>query len=379
MTIPFVDLRAQHQALRAELIAALTEVLDSGQFAGGPFVERFEQAFAEYCGCPFAVGVSSGTEALWLTLLALGIGPGDEVITVPHTFAATIEAIWMTGARPVLVDINEETYTLDPYRLYQAFSPRTKAIIPVHIFGQTADMDVILIEAERDGIPVIEDACQAHGATYKGRKAGSMGLAGCFSFYPSKNLGALGEAGAVVTRDEQLRDKLRMLRDHGQARKYHHELVGWNSRMDGLQAAALLVKLRHLEQTNHRRQLLASLYTRLLNDCPEIVLPRPAAYAGHVYHLYVVRVPDRDAVRAELEARGIQCGIHYPVPIHLQPAWAKLGYKPGDFPVAERCAREFLSLPLYPELPLRQAEKVALTLKEVVRQRLEAARAVRRA
>lgn len=376
MTIPLIDLGAHHQAIRAELMAALAEVLDSGQLAGGQFVERFEEAFARYCGSPFAVGLSSGTEALWLTLLALGVGPGDEVITVPHTFVATVEAIWMTGARPVLVDVQEGTYTLDPDQLPKALSPRTKAIIPVHIFGQPADMDPILAVAQRRGVPVIEDACQAHGATYKGRKAGSIGLAGCFSFYPSKNLGALGDAGAVVTRDPDLHEKLRRLRDHGQAAKYRHELIGWNGRMDGFQAAALLVKLSRLDTVNAQRRLLASHYDRLLADCPEIVRPQVAPYAGHVYHLYVVRVPDRDAVLAELKARGIQCGVHYPVPIHLQPAWARLGYGPGSFPVAERCARECLSLPLYPELSLAQVEVVAHTLKQVVQQRRRAGHGV---
>lgn len=376
MTIPLIDLQAQHRALRPELLAALTEVLDSGQFAGGAFVERFEAAFARYCDCPFAVGVSSGTEALWLTLLALGVGPGDEVITVPHTFAATVEAIWMTGARPVLVDIEERTYTLDPEQLPKALTPRTKAIIPVHIFGQMADMDPILAVAERQGVPVIEDACQAHGATYKGRKAGSIGLAGCFSFYPSKNLGALGDAGAVVTHSAELNQRLRQLRDHGQPVKYRHELIGWNGRMDGFQAAVLSVKLPHLDAANAQRRLLASHYDRLLADCPEIVRPQVADGAGHVYHLYVVRVPDRDAILADLKARGIHCGVHYPVPIHLQPAWARLGYGPGSFPVTERCARECLSLPLYPELSLEQVEIVASNLKELVRRRRPATHAV---
>lgn len=377
MTIPLIDLQAHHRPIRAELMAALTEVLDSGQFAGGPFVEQFEEAFARYCGCPFAVGVSSGTEALWLTLLGLGVGAGDEVVTVPYTFAATVEAIWMTGARPVLVDIVEGTCTMDPEQLRRALTPRTKAIIPVHLYGQPADMDAILAVADRHGVPAIEDACQAHGATYKGRKAGSLGLAGCFSFYPCKNLGALGDAGAVVTRSAELRDKLRVLRDHGQACKYQHDLIGWNGRMDGFQAAALLVKLRYLDAANQRRRLLAHHYDRLLADCPEIVRPQVADYAGHVYHLYVVRVPDRDSILAELKARGIHCGVHYPVPIHLQPAWLKLGYGPGSFPVAERCAGECLSLPLYPELSLAQVEAVADSLKQLVRHRRPASHALR--
>lgn len=366
MQVPFLDLATHHEPLRLEIEQAIGRVLDSSAFAGGPFVAQFEREFAAYCGSSHAVGVGSGTEALWLTLLALGVGPGDEVVTVPHTFVATVEAISFLGARPVFVDINPETYTLDPEGLELAISPRTKAIVPVHIFGQTADMDPILEIAGRAGVPVVEDACQAHGAAYKGCKAGSMGIAGCFSFYPGKNLGALGEAGAVVTHSQDLCEQVRMLRDHGQAGKYHHVKMGWNGRMDGLQGAVLQVKLKHLDQTNAARRAHAALYRRLLDSCASIGLPHEASYALHVYHLFVVRVAERDKVLADLADRGVACGVHYPKPVHLQPAYRALGYSEGSFPVAERCAREYLSLPMYPELSPRQVEHVARALRSVV-------------
>ncbi len=299
MQVPFLDLKAHHDSMRGELETAIREVMDSNAFAGGPFVAKFEQDFATYCGVADAIGVGNGTDALWLSMLALGIGAGDEVITVPMTFMATAEAISYSGAKPVFVDIDERTYTLDPDLLERAISPRTKAIIPVHLFGQAADMDAILEIARRRGLPVIEDACQAHGAEYRGRKAGSIGTAGCFSFYPGKNLGALGEAGAVVTNNEELRNKIQMLRDHGQAKKYHHALIGWNARMDGIQGAALRVKLKHLDRANQAR---------------EVILPTEAEYARHVYHLYGVRVQDREQVLQAMANRGIACGIHYPIP-----------------------------------------------------------------
>src|SRR3989441_7255418 len=268
MHIPFLDLKAQHQPLRAELSAAIQEVIDTSAFAGGPYVAKFEDDFAAFCQCPYAVGVGNGTDALWFALLALGVGPGDEVITVPHTFIATAEAITFCGAKPVFVDIDEPPYTMDPGLLERAITPRTRAIIPVHIFGQPADMDPILQIAKKYGLPVIEDACQARGAEYNGRKAGSIGVAGCFSFYPGKNLGAFGEAGAVVTHSQELKERIQMLRDHGQARKYHHALVGWNGRMDGIQAAVLRVKLKHLAQGNARRRAHAQLYNQLLAPVP---------------------------------------------------------------------------------------------------------------
>src|SRR5881296_1287158 len=289
MQIPFLDLKAHHDSMREELETAISEVIDSNAFAGGPFVAKFEQDFATYGGVADAIGVGNGTDALWLSMLALGIGAGDEVITVPMTFMATAEAISYCGAKPVFVDIDERTYTLDPDLLERAISPRTKAIIPVHLFGQAADMDAILEIARRRGLPVIEDACQAHGAEYKGRKAGSIGISGCFSFYPGKNLGALGEAGAVVTNSEELKNKIQMLRDHGQAKKYHHVLIGWNARMDGIQGAVLRVKLRYLSKANDARRAHALSYNQQLADFEDLITPVEAGYARHVYHVYTVR------------------------------------------------------------------------------------------
>jgi dTDP-4-amino-4,6-dideoxygalactose transaminase len=364
--VPFLDLQAQHAPLRAEIDAAIGEVLDSGAFAGGPFVARFEEEFAAFCGAPFAVGVGNGTDALWLSLLALGIGPGDEVITVPNTFMATAEAITYSGARPVFVDVDEQTFTLDPAQLERAITPRTRAIIPVHLFGQPADMDPILEIARARGLRVIEDACQAHGADYKGRRVGTLGDAGCFSFYPGKNLGAVGEAGAVVVKNADLREKLQVLREHGQPKKYHHRVIGWNARMDGIQAAVLRVKLKHLARWNTQRRAHARHYGELLGGLEGVLLPGEASYARHVYHLYPVRVPDRDAVLRYLGERGIACGIHYPVPVHLQEAYSGLGLGQGSFPVSEQCAGDFLSLPMYPELMPTQIDQVAATLREAI-------------
>src|SRR6266540_2508612 len=333
MQIPNLDLKAHHGPMREELIAVIQEVIDNSAFAGGPYVARFEQDFAPFCGTSHAIGVGNGTDALWLTLLALGVGAGDEVITVPMTFIATAEAISFCGAKPVFVDIDERTYTMNPELLERAITPRTKAIIPVHLFGQPADMDPILEIARRHGLHVVEDACQAHGAEYNGRRAGSMGIAGCFSFYPGKNLGALGEAGAVVTNGDELKNKIQMLRDHGQAKKYYHAVIGWNGRMDGIQG---------------------------------LVLPVEAAYARHVYHLYVVRLPRRDQILQAMANRGIACAIHYPMPLHLQQAYQGLGYSKGSFPVAERCAEEVLSLPMYPELSAEQIRTVVRELKNLL-------------
>ncbi|MBL9135624.1 MAG: DegT/DnrJ/EryC1/StrS family aminotransferase [Verrucomicrobiales bacterium] len=366
MNVPFLDLKAQLAPLRSEINAAISEVLDTCAFAGGPFVAKFEEEFAAFCQCPQAIGVGNGTDALWFALLALGVGPGDEVITVPSTFMATAEAISFTGAKPVFVDIDETTYTLDPRHLERAVTPRTKAIIPVHLFGQTADMDPILEFAAARGLYVVEDACQAHGAEYKGRRAGSLGHAGCFSFYPGKNLGAVGEAGAVVTRDASLADRIRVLRDHGQIRKYQHTHVGWNGRMDGIQGAALRVKLRHLARWNTQRRAHARRYNELLADVPGLKLPTEAGYARHVYHIYPVRVARRDETLAALGKLGVNCGIHYPIPVHRQDAYASLKLGPGSFPVAERCSDEFLSLPMFPELTPEQVEFVAKSVREVL-------------
>jgi dTDP-4-amino-4,6-dideoxygalactose transaminase len=366
MKVPFLDLASHHASLRIEFRAAIEEVIESGAFAGGPFVARFEAAFAAYSNCRHAIGVGSGTEALWLALLALAVGPGDEVITVPSTFMATVEAISYCGAKPVFVDIDERTYTMDPAGLEKAITRQTKAIIPVHLFGQPADMDPILGIAREHGLFVIEDAAQAHGAEYKGRRVGSLGDAGCFSFYPGKNLGALGEAGAVVTNNDELQEKIGLLRDHGQLRKYHHTMVGWNCRMDGIQAAVLSIKLRHLEKGNELRRSHAAQYDRAFMGLEELVTPYEHPYARHVYHIYAIRVRERDEVILGLAKRGIACGIHYPIPIHLQEAYQNLGYEEGAFPIAEQAAKEFISLPMFPELTPKQIEMVVESLKEVL-------------
>ena len=366
MRVPFLDLSAHHAPLRSEINAAINEVIDCGAFAGGPYVDGFEKEFASYCGCEYAVGVGSGTDALWLALLASGVGPGDEVITVPNTFMATAEAITYCGARPVFVDVDALTYTLDPALLEDAITPRTKAVIPVHLFGQPADMDPILEIARSHGLVVIEDAAQAHGAEYKGRRAGSIGDAGCFSFYPGKNLGAFGEAGAVVTGDPELQKKIRILRDHGQIHKYHHTMVGWNARMDGIQAAVLAVKLRHLEKGNQLRRSHAAKYDEALKEIEELITPFAADYARHVYHIYAIRVPRRDEIVDLLAEMGVACGIHYPVPIHLQDAYQSLGYAIGAFPIAEKTARQFISLPMFPELTSAQVEIVTKAMKEAI-------------
>ncbi|MBX7123327.1 MAG: DegT/DnrJ/EryC1/StrS family aminotransferase [Opitutaceae bacterium] len=366
--VPFLDLRAQHDPIRAELLAAFNEVIDQNAFAGGPFVQKFEEDFAAFCRAKHAIGVGNGTDALWFALLALGVGPGDEVITVSATFMATAEAISYCGAKPVFVDIDEATYTMNPALLERAITPRTKAIVPVHLYGQVADMDPILEIAKRHGIPVVEDACQAHGAEYKGRRAGTMGDLGCFSFYPGKNLGALGEAGGVTTQDATLAAKVRTLREHGQEKRYFHSMIGWNGRMDGLQAVALRIKLRALDKGNASRRTNAALYSRLLAEVPGVIAPVVAAYGAPVFHLYVVRVKNRDTVLAKLGERGIGCGIHYPKPIHLQQAYAHLGLGPGTTPVAERCAQEILSLPMFPELTAIQIETVVSELRQVLQQ-----------
>lgn len=366
MNVPFLDLKAQNTPLLEEIRAAMDDVIDSGAFAGGPFVAAFEEDFAAYCECSHAIGVGNGTDALWLALLALGVGPGDEIITVPSTFMATAEAITYCGAKPVFVDIDPVTYTMDPAGLQDAITSRTKAIVPVHLFGQLADMDPILEIARRNGLSVIEDACQAHGAEYKGRKAGSIGDAGCFSFYPGKNLGAFGEAGAVVTNNPDLNEKIRILRDHGQSRKYHHVLVGWNCRMDGIQGAVLRIKLKHLARGNEMRRNHAVEYNRAFSQLGGIVTPEEAADRKHVYHVYALRVQDRDSMMKVLAERGVGCGIHYPIPIHLQDAYQDLGGGVGDFPIAERCAGEFISLPMYPELTVAQRSRVIEAVEEAM-------------
>jgi dTDP-4-amino-4,6-dideoxygalactose transaminase len=366
MKVPFLDLKAHHAPLIDQFESVIREVIESSVFAGGPFVEQFEKEFATCCGSKYAIGVGNGTDALWLALLALGIGPGDEVITVPNTFIATVEAIMCCNARPVFVDVDENTFTMDPAELEKSLSPRTRAIIPVHLFGQPADMDPILEFARAHGLYVIEDAAQAHGAEYKDQKAGTMGDAGCFSFYPGKNLGAFGEAGAIVTNDAELRRRIQILRDHGQARKYHHTRFGWNCRMDGIQAAVLSVKLRYLEEGNLLRHEHALQYNDAFAGIDGIATPFEADYAWHVYHIYALRVQERDEVRRYLKEKEIGCAVHYPIPIHLQPACQSLGYAAGAFPVAENLAEEFLSLPMFPELTDEQIEYVACCVSDVV-------------
>jgi dTDP-4-amino-4,6-dideoxygalactose transaminase len=366
MQVPFLDLKAQYNKLRNEINGAIQAVIDDTAFADGPYVKRFEGEFAAYCGAQHAIGVGNGTDALWLSLAAIGIGAGDEVITTPNTFIATAEAISLCGAKPVFVDIDEATYTMRVDEFKRSVTPRTKAVIPVHLFGQTADMAPILAAAGENGLFVIEDACQAHGAKYHDQSAGTLGQTGCFSFYPGKNLGAYGEAGAVITNNPELADKMRIFRNHGQPCKYIHSMIGWNARMDGIQAAVLSVKLKHLDDANTARRSHAERYRQLLADVPGLVLPREAAYARHVYHVFAVRVSNRDSVLSRLSERGVGCGVHYPVPLHLQEAYRSLGYKRGDFPVSEHCADEFLSLPMFPELTESQIEYTATVLREVL-------------
>ncbi len=372
MKVPFLDLKAQHDPIRDEINAAISQVVESCAFAGGPFVERFENEFAAFCRSRFALGVGSGTEALWLALVALGVGPGDEVITIPNTFIATAEAISFCGATPVFVDIDSATYTMDPARIEAAITPRTRAIIPVHLYGQMTDMDPVMAIARKNGLYVVEDACQAHGAEYKGRPAGSIGDAGCFSFYPGKNLGAFGEAGAVVTDHEDVAEKIRAVRDHGQVQKYFHNHIGWNARMDGIQGAVLSVKLKYLSDWNALRRKHASAYNARFAGFDGMQAPLPAGYGTHVYHVYSLRVSNRDGLMAHLGEKGVSCGIHYPCPIHRQHAYRELGLGAGAFPEAEKAAQEIVSLPMFPAMTAEQVDYVATETRSfVVSQRAE--------
>jgi dTDP-4-amino-4,6-dideoxygalactose transaminase len=363
--IPFVDLPAQYRALKPEIDAAVAKVFENAQFILGPAVAAFERDFAAFCHTSEAIGVNSGTSALHLSLLAAGVGPGDEVITVPFTFVATVSAIEYAGARPVLVDVEPEFLTMDPVKLEAAITPRTKAIIPVHLFGQPADMDPIMAIARKHNLVVIEDACQAHGSEYKGKRCGSIGQLGCFSFYPGKNLGAYGEGGAVVTSDPELAKKIRLLRAWGEETRYEHKYRGFNYRMDGVQGAVLGVKLRHLEAWTEARRRNAAVYGQGLADT-SARLPRERRDVRHVYHLYVVRLQQRDAWRDRLNEAGVQTGVHYPIPVHLQPAYRDLGYSAADFPVSEQASHEVLSLPMFPELTEAQIGEVALALRTSV-------------
>jgi dTDP-4-amino-4,6-dideoxygalactose transaminase len=358
MAIPLCDLNAQFRSLKPELMQAIEGVLDSMHLFLGPNTTAFESEFAAYCGARHCVAVASGTDALHLALRAASVGPGDEVITVSHTFIATAEAIQMVDACPVFVDIEPRTFTLDPSQIETRITARTRAILPVHLYGQVADMDPIMDVAARHGLVVIEDAAQAHGAEYRGRRAGSIGHLGCFSFYCSKNLGAYGEAGAVTTSDPELARRLRLLRDHGSQVRYQHLAWGLNSRMDEIQAAILRVKLPYLDRWNAQRQQHAATYDEVLRDTG-VERPKLVTDGSHVYYLYVVRSERRDEARARLGQLGIETGIHFPVPIHLQPAARDLGYAEGDLPNTERAAREVLSLPMYPELSREQIASVA--------------------
>ncbi len=368
--VPYLDLKAQYQSIKPEIDAAIARVLDSCQFVLGSEVAGFEQDFATYCGAAECIALNSGTSALHLALLAAGVGPGDEVITVPFTFVASVAAVIYAGARPVLVDIDPRSFTMDPTLVEAAITPRTKAILPVHLYGQSADMDPIMEVARRHGLIVIEDAAQAHGAKYKGRPVGSIGDMGCFSFYPGKNLGAYGEGGAVTTSNAEYARTVRMLRDWGQDRKYHHLLRGFNYRMEGFQGAILRVKLRHLEAWTEARRRVVSLYNDLLADSG-VETPTEMPWGRHVYHVYTLRTDDRDGLQAALQAEGIQTGIHYPVPAHLQPAYADLGYGRGAFPHAEAAAQQVLSLPLYPELSSQAVTEVAAAVKKAVANRTQ--------
>jgi len=360
--VPFVDLKAQYQSIKSDIDAAIARVIENTSFILGPEVESFENAFARYVNARFCVGLNSGTAALHLALLACGIVPGDEVIIPANTFFATAETVSLTGATPVFVDADPVAYTIDVDRIEGAITPRTRAIIPVHLYGQPAALDPIFEIARGRNLRVIEDAAQAHGAEYEGKRVGALGDIGCFSFYPGKNLGAYGEGGAVVTNDEQLAKRVRLLRDHGSEKKYRHEIVGYNFRLEGIQAAVLHVKLKHLDRWNELRRAHAARYSDLLNES-ELVLPAEMTYARHVYHVYVVQSEARDALKKSLSDAGIQTGIHYPIPIHLQPAYASMGHQRGDFPEAERQSDRVLSLPMFAELSEEQIERVTAALR----------------
>ena len=357
--IPFLDLVRPHQALEELLVAAFRRALRSAQFVGGPEVEAFEREFATYCEAPGCVAVNSGTDALRFAYIALGVRPGDEVIAPAHTFIATTEAITQAGGTIRFVDIDERTMTIDPAGVRAAIGPRTVGIVPVHLYGQPADLDPLLELGQQHGLWVVEDAAQAHGARYKGRRVGRMGRLGCFSFYPGKNLGSLGEGGAVTGAEPALLEVVRRLREHGQSSKYVHETEGYNGRLHAIQAAFLRIKLGHLDDWNVGRRRVAGWYREALGDVSDIVLPEVAPYAEHVYHLFVIRTPAREQLREHLQAEGIGTGLHYPVPLHLQQAYGAQGHQKGSFPVTERAAAQCLSLPMFPEMTEPQVGRVA--------------------
>lgn len=366
MNVPFLDIKAQNASIAEELRAAVDEVVSNAQFILGPAVERFEEAFAEYVGVKHCVGLNNGTSALHMTLQACDIGPGDEVITTPHTWISTSWAISYVGAKPVFVDIDPASYNVNPALVGRAITPATKAILPVHLYGQACDLNTLARIAEKHNLLLVEDAAQAHGATYNGSRVGSFGKAACFSFYPGKNLGAFGEGGAVVTDHESLADRIRRLRDHAQDGRHNHVELGHNTRMEGIQGAVLEVKLRHLDAWNEARNRHARLYCELLADLTPIQLPASPAAGAHVWHLFVILVPkaERDRFRDRLAQRGIASGIHYPTPVPLQPAYAHLGHKPGDFPVAEDVMARCVSLPMFPDLTDEQIEHTASVIRD---------------
>lgn len=363
--IPLLDLRAQYHVIREEALAAFDEIAESTAYAQGPAAKQFEQEFAAWCGVDHCVSVNTGTSALHLALRCLDIGPGDEVITVPMTFIATAWAIYYVGAKPVFVDIDPVRRTMDPNQLAKAITPRTKAIIPVHLYGQVADMQPILEIADKHGVPVIEDAAQAHGAQYQGRRAGMFGAMACFSFYPGKNLGALGEGGALVTNHKRYAERSRQLRNHAQSERYFHDELGYNYRMDSLQAAMLSLKLKHLDRWNLARAFRAIRYAELLDGLP-ITLPHRWHDSQSAWHCYVIESDHRDDIRAALTEASIDSGLHYPVPLHLQQACLDLGYRKGDFPNSERLSRRCLSLPMFAELTDGQMQRVATTIRSAV-------------
>ena len=364
MNVPLLDLKAQFATIKDEIIPAMEAVMESQYFINGPEVKEFEAQVAEYSTTKAAVGVSSGTDALLASLMTLGIGEGDEVITTPYTFFATVGSIWRTGARPVFVDIEPDTFNIDPAKIESAITEKTKAIIPVHLFGQMAEMDPIMAVAEKHNLFVIEDAAQAIGATYKGKKAGSIGTVGCFSFFPSKNLGGMGDGGMIVTQNQELGERLRQCRNHGSKPKYYHKWIGGNFRLDTIQAAGLIVKLRHLEDWSAGRRENAAKYDKLFADVEEITTPVIREYNGTIYNQYIIRVPRRDECRQYLKDNDIGCEVYYPVSMHEQECFGELGHKPEDFPVSQKAEGETLALPVYPELTNEQIQYVAATIKK---------------
>jgi dTDP-4-amino-4,6-dideoxygalactose transaminase len=364
MNVPFLDLKAQYRSIKTEILPAIEQVLESASFVLGKSVSDFEQAFGKEHGLRYCYGVSSGTDGNHMALWALGVGPGDEVIIPANTFIATAWGATLCGATPVFIDCDPVSYNIDPSKVEEKVTPRTRAIVAVHLYGQAADMDPLAEIARRRGIALVEDCAQAHFAEYKGKRTGGLSRVSSFSFYPGKNLGAYGEGGAVGTNDEEIARKLKMLRDHGSERKYHHDIVGHNYRMEGIQGAVLGVKLRHLAQWTDARRRNAGQYGKYLAGINDVILPREMPYAKHVYHLYVIRTPRRDELQKFLEAKGISTGLHYPVPLHVQKVFGSLGYRNGDFPVTERLAGEILSLPMYPELTTEQIEYVSGAIRE---------------